>query len=341
MTAPGLEKQTFSSTQTPIRVLFCCDPGYFQHLAAALFSLVENNQAHSLEIHLITSRRDAELEQRLSATIEDFKNAQLKIHGFEWGQDARWHTSHHITRDTYLRLFAAEVLPETLDKILYLDADLLVLGDLGPLWEIDLSEYTLAAAREPFQSTRLEALGLPSNAPYVNAGVLLLNLARWRSTEALKRLSDYIEQEGDRLEFHDQDAINAVLKGEIKVIDYRWNVPARLWRLPRGEVTLDPEAVKRAMRSPAILHYTTMRKPWLFVMPTPHKGLYWRYLHRTPWKGAAPVDRRWSNLCERVVNYAFYIFRVNYTWDRVLRRTTIGRILVRTEVLIRGAAPRH
>jgi lipopolysaccharide biosynthesis glycosyltransferase len=325
------------ASSSPVRVLFCCDPGYFQHMAAALISLLEHNHTRAVEVHLIASRRDNALENRLATIIEGFPGTQLHIHDFAWAQNMRWHTSHHITRDAYLRLFAANVLPASIDRILYLDADLLVLADLGPLWEVELGDNALAAVPDPFGQGRREALGLPSQATYVNSGVLLLNLARWRSTAALERLSAYIEQEGDRLEYHDQDAINAVFAGEIKVVDYRWNVQARLWRLPRGEAPSDPEAVEHAMRNPAILHFTTLRKPWLWVMPTPHKDLYWQYLRRTPWCNATPADRRASKLFERAINYIFYVLRINYTWDRVLRRTTLGRILVRLQALARAA----
>lgn len=335
----SLVSQKPGGSSTPIRVLFCCDPGYFQHMAATLVSLLEHNCAHAVEIHLITSRRDAAREQRLAATIEGFANARLVVHGFEWAQDARWHTSHHITRDTYIRLFAADVLPASIDRILYLDADLLVLADLGPLWEVELGDSILAAVPDPFGQDRRAALGLSSQAPYVNGGVLLLNLARWRSIAALERLSAYIEQMGDQLEYHDQDAVNALFAEEIKIIDYRWNVQTRLWRLPRGETPSDPEAVERSMRDPAILHFTTVRKPWLWVMPTPHKGLYWQYLRRTPWRDAAPADRRASKLFQRAVNYACYALRLNYTWERILRRTTLGRILVRLQGLMRTAKP--
>jgi lipopolysaccharide biosynthesis glycosyltransferase len=329
------ETQGRAST-TPIRVLFCCDPGYFQHVAAALASLVENNDRRDLDIHVVTSRRDPALEQKLAATIGGARNAQLQFHGFEWSPDARWPTSHHVTRDAYLRLFAADILPLSIDRILYLDADLLVISDLSPLWELDIGDHALAAAPDPFEDGA--ALGLPTGARYVNSGVMLLNLARWRATAALERMSDYVRREGDRLAYHDQDALNAVLAGEIMTIDYRWNLPARLWRLPRGETPRDQEQVRGAMLRPAVIHFTTARKPWLFVMQTPHKSLYWRYLQGTPWRDAKPAGRRWSNLFERGANYVFYLLRVNYTWDRVLRRTLFGRALVRLQAWIRGRA---
>lgn len=316
---------------TTIRILFCCDSGYYQHLAAALVSLLESNRRHHLDIHLITGRRDADAEARLEASIRPFTNSTLQIHAFSWPGKDSWFTSGYITGDTYTRIFAPEVLDASIERILYLDADLLVVADLEDLWTTDLGDCALAAVSDPYAFGRRAQLGIPEGGGYVNAGVLLLDLARWRARGHSARLAAYIEQEGARLQFHDQDALNALLHAEIKVVDYRWNFQARMFsradlkRLADRPVVV--EAIRAAARRPAVIHYTTDRKPWRFVVATPKKALYHRYRCRTAWRTAIPDDRRWSRLAERLYNHLMFYTGSTATWDWFLRATNLGRVV--------------
>jgi lipopolysaccharide biosynthesis glycosyltransferase len=316
---------------TTIRILFCCDPGYYQHLAATLVSLHESNRRHQLDIHLITGQRDAEAEARLAASIRAYANSTLRIHTFSWSTKERWFTSGHITSDTYTRIFAPDVLDASIDRILYLDADLLVVADLEELWTTDLEDCALAAVIDPYALGRRADLGIPDSGAYVNAGVLLLNLARWRACGHSARLAAYIEREGERLRFHDQDALNALLHPEIKILDYRWNMQARMfWRADLKCLAYRPailDAIRAAAARPAVIHYTTDRKPWRFVVATPKKALYHHYRRRTAWRGARPTDRRWSHLAERLYNHLMFYSGSTATWEWFLRATNLGRVV--------------
>jgi lipopolysaccharide biosynthesis glycosyltransferase len=314
---------------SPIHVLFCCDPGYYQHLAVAAVSLLENNQAAVLDLHLITSRRDLEAETRLARSIARYANFSFHIHTFSSAATERWHTSFHITGEAYTRLFAASVLDPAIDKILYLDADLVVIDDLAPLWETDVANHALAAAPDPYGAWRKQALGMPEAATYVNSGVMLLNLARWRRDGLTARLARYIESAGPLL-FHDQDAVNAVLHDAVRVLGYRWNLQARMLRGAARSRLSDGRAIAAAARAPAIVHYTSARKPWLFVMAVPAKLVYREYLKKTDWRDAPPVGRSWTRLLEYAFNHLAYHAGLEMTWDRMLRSTSVGRVIDRS-----------
>jgi lipopolysaccharide biosynthesis glycosyltransferase len=323
-----------SENKERISVLFCCDPGYYQHLAVALVSLLENNRNNLLDIHLISSGTDPAKEALLDASTSEYNNFNLHVYYFNIEDVDNWHTSYHIKGEAYIRLFAPSILPKSLEKILYLDVDLIVIDDLSDLWETVLGNYALAAAPDPFGESRRGPLGIPDDACYVNSGVLLLNLAKWRSDNLSARLANYIEQEGSNLLFHDQDAINAVLHPAIKPLSYRWNYQAKLLRPPRFTSLPDHAAIREAGRSPAIIHYTSARKPWLFVMAMPAKRLYHRYLAMTEWRSAPLIGRTWYSLPEFCTNHILYYIGVDYTWDRLLRSTTAGRIIDRLVRLV-------
>ncbi|HWF01439.1 MAG TPA: glycosyltransferase [Caulobacteraceae bacterium] len=143
------------------------------------------------------------------------------------------------------------------------------------------------------------------------------------------RLCAYVEAAGERLLFHDQDALNAVLAGQILPLDYRWNLQAKMLRRRARRTLPERAAVARAARAPAILHYTSARKPWLFVMPTPAKAFYWRYLRQTPWAATRAQDLRWGKAPEFALNHLLDVAGLDYTWDRVRRAALPGRALDR------------
>jgi lipopolysaccharide biosynthesis glycosyltransferase len=297
-----------------IRTLFCCDPGYYQHLAVAISSLLANNRNNFVEIHLISETRDAEAEAKLAASLSRYSQFSFELHQFAWADKHQWPTWDHITAEAYTRIFCPEILDRSIDRILYLDADLVVVDDLRPLWETSLDGVAVAAAPDPFGHVRKGALGMPPEAVYVNSGVLLLNLDHWRAEGVTARLADYIRRHGPNLRFHDQDAINAILHARTRLLDLRWNLQVRLIGARRNEA-LDRAAIRRAARSPAIIHYASNRKPWVYVAAMPRKRIYRRYLATTAWRGAPARGKSLRATPEHLVNAALCALGVDASWD--------------------------
>ena len=309
-----------ASRDEPIRTLLCCNPAYCQHLAVTLVSMLENNPDNRFEIHLVFSARSAEEEAKLWWSLGAYRNFSVIVHDLSV-RDRRFFVDNHVTVDTYLRIFAADVLPRHIDKILYLDCDLVVLDDLRELWAIDLGDHALAAAPEPYGVCGRDFLGIPADRPYVNAGVMLMNLARWREARLSEQVIRFIEAHGTRLWYWDQDAINAVLHGSILPLDYRWNVQAQMFKIDSRKYPDVVADIRAACRRPAIIHYSTAEKPWRFRAIVKRKLPYFEYLAKTGWRGARPEGLRWYHLPEFYMDHALARLGVDYTLVvRVLRR---------------------
>jgi len=310
-----------ASAKEPIRILFCCNPTYYQHLAVTLVSLLENNRNNRLEVHLILSARAPSLETRLWRSLEPYRNFTLEIHDFPLSGCAHFFVDNHVTVDTYCRIFAADILSQNIEKILYLDCDLVVLGDLQDLWSTDVTSYALAAVPEPYGAFRREFLGIPNEQPYVNAGVMLVNLRRWRAEGLAQRLSRLIEAHGNSLWYWDQDAINATLHDAILPLDYRWNVQAQVYKPKWQRYRGTERSVRDACRRPAILHYSTAEKPWRFRAIVKKKLIYFDYLAKTDWRSANPLGLAWYHMPEFYLDHLLARVGIDYTLIvRVLRR---------------------
>lgn len=189
---------------------------------------------------------------------------------------------------TYSRLALSRLLPADVKKVVWLDADVLVTGDLERLWSIELGDRHLLAVQDPcvpFVSSRYgirrwRDLGLAEQAKYFNAGVMLIDLDRWRRDEIGEHAGDYVRERGAEVMFWDQEGLNAVLCGRWGELDARWNYCSGF--TPREQ----PET---ASLEPWIIHFAGTLKPWL--LPAPESGpraLFYRLLDETPWVGWRP-----------------------------------------------------
>lgn len=121
----------------------------------------------------------------------------------------------HVSKTSLLKYYIADALPD-LDKVLYIDSDVLVLHDLNKLYQTDISNVYLAAVKDPswfFENTHVVELNLEERGFYFNSGVMLLNLAKFRQDGLLKQLEDYTND--NFRTYMDQDALNVVVGKEV------------------------------------------------------------------------------------------------------------------------------
>ena len=192
----------------------------------------------------------------------------------------------HTKIASYLRLLATHLLPEDLDRVLYLDADLIVRADLSPFYFQDLgNNYVAAIAQHPVQG-RSERLGMDPAVEYFNAGVLLINLDLWRAEDLGNRTLQFAIDNADAIEMADQDALNGTCDGRVLLSSQRYNAGEWVFHdFSAEELATTPSELERARTDPAIAHYTGSSKPWDGSSPHPFAHEYFVYLKRTLYYG--------------------------------------------------------
>lgn len=197
----------------------------------------------------------------------------------------------HMSPFSYARLAIADLWAPDYERLLYIDADTRIIGPLAPLFDLDLRGNTVgmvedcgrylrdATAMPGWNEYRAE-LGLDPAAVYYNAGVLLIDTARWRAENCWRRLLDFIAAREGKLIFMDQDALNVICAGRVAELSPRWNFMTHYFGLGLEEAI-----------QPRILHYADILKPW--------RDPEWRRLHgvRDPRAFAALLaDTPWPKL---------------------------------------------
>lgn len=262
-------------------------PEYLPHAAAMIHSAAAYRGDLALEVHYLhgpalrAGDRDA-----LRGFVEALGGSPV-LHEIADDAIAGLPAMEHIPATMWYRTFLPELLPGV-DRILYLDADTIVLDSLDPLWSTDLGDCLLGAVTnvwEPWnEGYPTGGLGLAARDDYFNSGVLLMDLAGLRAEACARQVLDWARGR-DQLPWGDQDALNAVLAGRRLALHPRWNCMNSVLEFPQAADVFGADAVAEARGRPAIRHFEgpLVNKPWHAGCERALRELYLRHRRETPW----------------------------------------------------------
>jgi lipopolysaccharide biosynthesis glycosyltransferase len=195
---------------------------------------------------------------------------------------------------SYYRLFIPILLPLNVKKAIYLDSDVVICCNIAELWNLELSESYVLAVQDtgnPFVSSdwglrKYKELGLEPDHKYFNAGVLVINLDKWRTEHISEKVIEYLITNQEYVNALDQDGLNAILANRWIEIDPRWNQQPQIFTYASwNESQFSEEMYNNLVAAPYIVHYATGGKPWNTKVPHPFKDLFFKYVDMTDWKG--------------------------------------------------------
>lgn len=275
---------------------------FLPHAAAMLASLIENGGEPHLVVHLLHDESVPAPDRERLAGMLAAHGVPLHCLPIDDARIAGLPTERFNGRGSWFRVFLPELLPDV-DRLLYLDVDLLVLGPIVALREVDLSSSYLGAVTNVFVTDHghiPEALGLAGPGSYFNAGVLIMNLAAMRRDDSARQVLEY-GRTAEELFWPDQDALNVVL-GESRVhLHPRWNCMNSVMSFPQSIEVFGKESVDEARRSPAIRHFEgpLLNKPWHYLADSDMQQLYLRHRRATPWPDVELEDRTLATMAIR------------------------------------------
>ena len=247
-----------------IDLLVSLDENYLPQLRVMLYSASLNNPGVNFRVFLLHRGFSAEQLSSLSRQLEalDMELRAVRV-------DERLFESAPVMKqypqEMYYRLLAAQLLPEDMDRIIYLDPDILVINPLTPLWRLDMGGKLFAAAAHTGMTelaNNVNRLRLGTERDYFNSGVLLIDLARCRAEVNPEEIFSYVSEHAEELLLPDQDILNALYSSRIlELDDALWNYDARNFKnyLMRSNGAADMEWV---IENTAVLHFCGRAKPW-------------------------------------------------------------------------------
>lgn len=269
-----------------INIVFASDDNYAQHIAVVIASIMTKTKGKVCFFVINDNISDNKIN-KLKETAAVFY-AEINFISVPEEKFKNVYLSGHVSKAAYFRLALADIMPDDIEKVIYLDVDLLVYDDIKNLWQNDIKEYALAAVPDfgIMASNRLcrqkkEVIGLPKGKAYFNSGVLLINLKKWREKNYTAQILEVINK--NSFPHHDQDALNKIFMKNWLQIDLRWNIIPPVFNLFTKILlnkTFRNQAIN-AKRNPGIIHYAGRYKPWEFSYHQDFNDMYYKYLKQT------------------------------------------------------------
>ena len=259
--------------QTPIRVCLACDNKFTIHCAQVISSVISNHKSEeNLEFYSLNSSISDENLKRLKKME---KNDSVKI--FPIKVEASKFKNCPVPEDMYysLEAYYRLAIPELLfgvEKVIYLDCDVTVLGDIAELWAVDVSGMYAAACKEFSPVSHMSRF--MDETLYFNSGVMVINCKKWREENIFLKSMEFVNQNAEHIIYVEQDVLNALLSERIFHLKKCWNFEYMPFNT--GVKDLSDEQIK-------LIHYVSRWKPWNKFGHI-YAGIYFKYLAKTPWK---------------------------------------------------------
>lgn len=300
-----------------VNIVIACDESYLPHAATMLCSLLENNKS-PLKIFLLHNGIVRKKLKLLSRFVESYKSELLPI---EIHDDvlSSLKITHHFSNVNYYRLLIPDIIPNEIMKVIYLDTDLLVRKPLDTLWSTELTGKFLAAVEEEISTNHKKELGLSLNYKYFNSGVMLIDVEKWRNESLHRKVIRFVKENPEKIEYVDQDGLNAILDGDWVELPMNWNVQSNYFLTPGSQIRFADIIINSN-----IAHFTgNGTKPWQYRKePHPFFNEYDLYRKKTPWNkykldkpSMHVLKRRIFEIGKGIVHFLcrFDItFRINY-----------------------------
>lgn len=277
-----------------MNIVCTIDSSYIRHCAVMLRSLRDHNPGDDLNVYIIHEAVNADERAKLCGYLSSFLPS-ISFIQVDPSLLKSFPVFGHISIATYFRLLIPHVVPPALQRVLFLDSDIVINGSLEEFWNTDMEGSPVTAVTDRNLEMQRKRLEMSEDSPYFNAGVMLIDLVQWRMEEILSRGIQYATANADKLNNWDQDVLNHLFESRVKLVHQRWNAMSHLWGLDpawmEAQGGLSSEE-QEAHDNPAVIHFAGggFAKPWNFNCPHPRKDDYRQVLAQTPWAGVPLED---------------------------------------------------
>ncbi len=283
-----------------MNVLYQSDNNYAPYMGVSICSLFENNRSsEGLVIYIIDDGIGEENKNRLLSMADKYSGTIVFLKGDAILADENISQTFDYTRfrkntHSYFKLFIDRLLPDLDERLIYIDCDTVVEGDISELNRIDMHDDPIGMVQDSLVTSVKTSVGIDDRDRYYNSGVILIDMKRWKELNCSRRLFEHI-RDVRTYGTVDQDVLNVVLHDEIVTLpvrynfqpihmDYTYSQYSRVYR--HKEPYYSEGEIGAALKDPGILHFLRYvgESPWHKDNVHPYTPYFDRYLAMSPWK---------------------------------------------------------
>ena len=270
---------------------FCVNDGYARYIGVTIQSILANHKNDNVKIYVLTDYISAKNKEWLTGIMK--QNTKASIFFVEVDDAKLRGLKDTWSIYTWYRVLLPEVLPEDVERILYLDADTIVAGNLKELFDIDMTNSAIAGTLD-YETLNVETFsrcGYEQSKGYVCAGVLLMNLQYWRQHNLSEKVIRWGYDNNDRIKFPDQDTINYLCRDSKILLPLRYDIVDGFFGNEAFYAPIYKEQLRDCIERPAIIHYAGQR-PWIIEQGKHIMQHYWVQYNNSL---SNPVKRRYES----------------------------------------------
>jgi lipopolysaccharide biosynthesis glycosyltransferase len=277
-----------------MNIIYTCDNNFIWIAGISMISLFKTNKRiEILNVYLLGDNVSNENKTILKQIADNYGRKfqaidvpPLNIPNLLCSQ--RW------PRSAFTRLFSAQLLPHDIDRAIYLDCDTIITDDLSDLESKDVNDYTIYGVKDCVGKYYKRNIGLADNSPYINVGVLLINLNRLRTIDINMAIEKFLNNYAKSINYADQDVLNGIFKGQIGELNPKYDMMTLLYAYTYKQVMsirhptnyYEKKTIDDAKANPAIVHFTTCMlniRPWYECSKHPYAKDFEKYWRMSPW----------------------------------------------------------
>ena len=280
-----------------MNIVYASDDNFAEIMGISMISLFESNKdCGEITVFILDDGISDDNRSKLLSIGEKYMRNIIfrpipdinKLAGVEIHTSSRWSLS------AFSRLFLEKIMDEDIERVIYLDCDMLIYDSLEELYNTDLDGNFCGGVLDCISRYHKKNIGLKCEDNYINSGMMVISLTEWRKNNLCGKFERFINSYGGDLPYVDQGVINGTIGRNIKILDLRYNCytavydfsysDLMIYRKPSGFYSM--KEIEDAKSNPAIVHFTTSflsLRPWIEGCGHPYEGEWLRFKAMSPW----------------------------------------------------------
>lgn len=283
-----------------MNVVYHSSDSFASVLSVSIASIMENNKGmDDITFYVLEKQMTEESKHKLTQMVAAYNRKLVLIPMPDMQKDFNFPIARVRKKwilDSYCRLFLGSILPNEVERVLYLDCDTLCHGDLQEFWDMDLQGCYCGAVTDAVGEHYYELFDMNKTSRYCNSGMILFDLKRWREDGMEDKVAEYVREKNGFVFFMEQSVMNIVLQDKIKILHPKFNTYTLISGLNNQELKwlrhckrfYSKQECDEARKDPRLIHLTNLflvkGRPWLEGNNHPFRDIFMSYRALTPWK---------------------------------------------------------